>query len=210
MDQAAFDKAVTDGTWDWNDMYAGSQQDLQPPDPLVLETALALPPGRVLDVGCGAGGLLLALTEAGWQASGIDVARRAIAAERAVFAERGLSASLATANAATWTPETTFDLVTNSFALPNTKDEQTAALRMMRAAVAPGGTVVIKDFDPAMIAVTGLSAFHHATLDELVAPFDGFEILRAEVVDTPPHDHDGAGAHAGERWTASFVVARRG
>ena len=209
MDEATFKRALEDGTWDWNMMYDGTARDLEPPDPLVLETALALEPGRALDVGCGAGGLLLALAQAGWDVTGVDVADKAIRAAKAVFAERGLGAALHAGDAASWAPPTSYDLVTNCFALPQTRDEQAGALSMMRDAVAPGGTVVLKDFDPSMIAITGITQFHHPTVDELVAPFADFEILRAEIVDTPAHDHGGSGAHADERWSAAFVVARR-
>jgi hypothetical protein len=38
--------------------------------------------------------------------------------------------------------------------------------------------------------------------------FDGFDILRAEVVPTPEHDH-GQSTYGEETWTAALLVARR-
>lgn len=196
--------------YDWEHAYTGQASDLEPPDALILQTIEALAPGRSLDVGCGAGGLVVELASRGWRASGIDLAEGAIRSSRAALAERGLTATVEVADASHWRPGHPYDLVTCAFALPGTAEAQARALSMMRQAVAPGGHVILKDFDPGMQQVQPVfAAWHMLDIDEVRRAFDGFEVLAAEVVSTPPHDHDGSGAHAGEHWTAAFFHARR-
>ncbi len=194
--------------FDWNDIYSGEESDFMPPDPLVLELATQLPPGHVLDVGCGAGGLLASLADAGWVAHGVDVAPKAIEAARKVLGRRGIRAELEAANAATWTPPRTYELVTNSFALPITRAEQVEVYRMIREAVAPGGTVILKDFDTGMAGIGAFGGVDLVDVEHLRSAFEGFEVLRAEVVPTAVHDH-GQGSYGDATWTAALFVARR-
>ena len=202
------EQAFADGVFEWNDIYTGTAADYQEPDSLVLATVAELPPGRALDVGCGAGGLLVALAKAGWKVTGVDLAENAIRAAEGVLKRRGLAATLHAVDASQWRPTQSFDLITNCFALPNTKEQQAAALAMMKAALAPGGTVVVKDFDASMHRFKHFAAFHCPTVDELREAFEGFEIQRAEIVDMPVH-HQGEEPGTDERWTAALLVARR-
>jgi 2-polyprenyl-3-methyl-5-hydroxy-6-metoxy-1,4-benzoquinol methylase len=196
--------------FDWNDIYTGDVTDCGDPDPLVLETIAGLPTrGRALDVGCGAGGLVLALARGGWEVTGIDIAANAIQAARKVMDRHGVEAQLHAADAATWQPTKQYDLITNCFALPNTKSGQLSAMRMMQQALAPGGTLILKDFDASMRRPE-FAGFHLTAVDELTAGFDQLEIVRAEVVPTPVHHHGNKeAAAANEQWTAAFLVARK-
>ena len=163
-------------------------------------------PARALDVGCGAGGLVLALAELGWQVTGIDIAGKAITAARRVLEDHGAEAELSTADATKWQPPGQYDLITSSFAMPE-GEERSAVLRMIRSALAPGGVVAIKEFDPSMSRHSHFAGFDFVTIDELTAAFDGFEVERAEVVSTPVHEH--AEGSASEDWTAVLFIARR-
>jgi len=202
---------------DWNEGYSGEQGDYMAPDPLVLELASALTPGDVLDVGCGAGGLLVALGQRGWRAHGIDLAARAIEAATKIMEARGVEATLAVADASRWRPSRTYDLVTNTFALPVERAEQAQVCRMIREAVAPGGTVIVKDFDAGMHRIDAFRGCDLVELPDLLEAFAGFEILRGEIVATPVHDHSespdrpggGPGAERTSPWTAALLVARR-
>lgn len=194
--------------FNWDDIYTGQETDHLPPDPLMLELASAQPIGDVLDVGCGAGGLLAALGERGFRLHGVDVAPRAIEAAERVLSRRGLSAELRAVDAAAWTPSRSYDLVTNCFALPLTYEAQRAVFATIRDAVAPGGTVIIKDFDTNMNTVAQFAGIDLVEVAQLREAFDGFEILRAEVVSTPVHDH-GQGVDEDSEWTAALLVARR-
>jgi SAM-dependent methyltransferase len=202
------DRAIEDGNFVWNDIYSGTDADYSEPDELVLETVGPLPVGRALDVGCGAGGLVVALARRGWQTTGIDMADKAIRAAQKIVASLGLSADLRVADAASWRCPDRYDLVTNCFALPNTRADQARAMQMMTDALAPGGTVVVKDFDSTMRRFSWFATFHLPTVDELIAGCGGLDIVRAEVVETPAHHH-GEEAASDEPWTAALLVARK-
>lgn len=197
--------------FEWNDIYTGTTEDYMPPDLGMMELIKGLEPGTALDIGCGSGGLVVALLELGWEVRGVDIAANAIEAARKVLDTRGLQASLEVVNAAQWQPEGHFDLITNSFALPATQAEQTKVYTTIRNALAPGGRVLIKDFDAAMMKRKEFSGFHCPTIEELVSAFDGFDILQAEVKETPAHEHgpchqDG---HAPSPRTAALLYARK-
>jgi len=194
--------------FDWNDLYSGEEGDYMPPDALLLELVEGLTPGHALDVGCGAGGLMVALAKLGWRVHGIDVAKKAVEAAKKVLSRQGVQADLEVADAAGWRPSRTYDLVTNCFALPMSRADQVQVYRNMRDAVAPGGTVIIKEFDPQMRRLPAFSGFDPIAVEHLTEAFEGFEVLRAEVVDTPEHDH-GQGTYGEQTWTASLLVARR-
>lgn len=188
----------------WNDIYQGTTADYQPPDAHLLTIVEGLRPGAALDVGCGAGGLAVALAQRGWDVTGIDLAPRAIAAARAVARARDVAATFEVADASTWQPARTFDLVISSFALPDDRATRAPAFAMMRAALAPGGTVLIKDFDAAMARLPEFGPFELVTLEELESAFDGLEVLRSEVVETPAHSE--APTEDGP-WTAALFRA---
>jgi len=197
--------------FEWNDIYQGSSADYQPPDPELLRIVDALSPGRALDVGCGAGGLAVALAQRGWDVTGIDLAPNAIAAARAVAAEHEINARFETANASRWRPDQSYDLIVSSFALPDDRAARAPAFAMMKDALAWGGTVLIKDFDATMARFPHFDAFELVTVDELEQAFAGLEVERSEVVTTPAHveSDDGDDGDDGD-WTAALFVAKRG
>ncbi|TPV92910.1 MAG: class I SAM-dependent methyltransferase [Myxococcales bacterium FL481] len=193
-------------TFEWNDIYQGTSADYQPPDAELLAIVDGLRPGRALDVGCGAGGLAVALAQRGWEVTGIDLAPNAIAAARAIAADRGVSATFEAADASKWTTEDTYDLIVSSFALPDNRALRAPAFATMRTALAPGGTVLIKDFDSTMARLSHFAAFELVTVDELERAFPGLAVVRAEIVETPKHveaDDDDA------PWTAALFQATR-
>jgi SAM-dependent methyltransferase len=194
--------------FDWNEMYADKHTDCSAPDPLLLSIIETLPPGRVLDVGCGAGGLLAELADRGWTIAGVDIASKGIALARRVLTARGHSAELHVGDAAQWTPNAEYDLIVSSFALPASRADRARAYRMMRESLAAGGTVLLKDFDVSMKRPEFLPSYDMVTLDELTAAFDGLHIDRCEIVDTPVHDHAGE-KHQNERWTAALLQATK-
>lgn len=191
--------------FEWNDIYQGTTADYQEPDAQLLNIADGLRPGRALDVGCGAGGLAVALAERGWEVMGIDLAPNAIAAARAIAAQHGVTATFETANASIWKPDRTYDLIVSSFALPDDRAARAPAFAMMREALVPGGTVLIKDFDAAMARLPEFDAFELVTLDELAHAFAGLDVVRARIVETPAHPR----AAPDGPWTAALFQAKK-
>lgn len=199
-------ESIDPNNFEWNDIYTGQASDLQEPDAEILTIVESLSPGRALDVGCGAGGLVLALLERGWEVTGVDIAENAIAAARNVLAERDRKADLHVAVASSFRPSGRYDLVTCSFALPDTSAGQAKVFSMIRSVLEPGGTVVIKDFDSAMRQHAEFARFDCPSIAELLHAFEGFKVIRAEVVETPAHGQisDAAGV-----WTASLLHASK-
>lgn len=74
------------------------------PDPLVLEVAGALPLGRALDLGCGAGRNALGLAEAGWTVTGVDFSAVALDQLGSSAAARGVTVSTVRSDLLTFRP----------------------------------------------------------------------------------------------------------
>ena len=184
---------------EWDRRYADRQQlwSGRPNGALVAEVA-GLPPGRVLDVGCGEGADAVWLARRGWDVTGLDVSglaleRAAEHARDAGLAVRWVHAGLVEAAL----PAGSFDLVSAQYpALLRTPDS--AAERALLAAVAPGGVLLLVhhagmetqpvhdgDFDPADYVWPSMVA---ALLD------DDWEVELDEVRPRIAPD-GGAGAH---------------
>ena len=137
----AGDPAVRE-EWDRRYGEAGQLWSGQANGALVAEVA-GLPPGRVLDVGCGEGADAIWLAQRGWDVTGLEVsavalARAAVHAQAAGAAVRWLHAGLVEAAL----PPASFDLVSAMYpALLRTPDG--AAERALLAAVAPGGVLLL-------------------------------------------------------------------
>lgn len=74
-------------------MYAGGSVPWDHPDPPpeVLDFTATLPPGRVLDLGCGLGRASIYLARLGWQVDGVDFVPQAIATARQRAKAAGVS-----------------------------------------------------------------------------------------------------------------------
>ena len=59
-----------------------------------------------------------------------------------------------------------------------------------------------------MKRVKFFATFDLVTVEELTAGFDGLNIIKAEVVDTPVHDHRTGKGQPEERWTAALLQAQ--
>jgi SAM-dependent methyltransferase len=96
-----------------------------------------LPPGRLLDVGCGRGDLAEWFAERGWQVAGVEPSE--YAAKQA--AERGIEVHRGTLDDAPWAPES-FDAITFSHVLEHVPDPLTT-LRQVLALLRPAGIVAV-------------------------------------------------------------------
>lgn len=194
------------GGADWDDVYLGGGTDTGPLDHQLLAQALALAPGRVLDLGCGAGGNLIGLARRGWTATGVDSSSMAIRSARISADNAQVTVRLVQADMLTWTSQGLYDLVISSYSLPPRGPARDALLSIACRSLAPGGTLTVGEWDADGAA--GGDPDHYATLTELTDALVDLEIVRAESVDADP----GIGGRADVRtgaWRAVQVVARR-
>lgn len=103
----------------WEERYAGTDRVWSGRvNPVLAQTAAALPPGRALDLGCGEGGDAVWLAQQGWHVTGVDLSPTATSRAAAAAADRGIPShqiSFIAADLASWAPQDAFDLVTSSF-----------------------------------------------------------------------------------------------
>ena len=194
------------GGADWDDVYLGDGSDTQRLDHKLLAEALVLPPGRVLDLGCGAGGNLIGLARRGWTATGVDLSARAIRSARISADRAQVTARLVQVDMLTWRSQGFYDLVISSYSLPPRGPTRDTLLCIARRVLAPGGTLIVGEWDEEGAA--GGDPDHFATVAELTGALADLEIVRAESVDA----HPGIGGRESVRtgaWRAVRVVARR-
>jgi len=113
------------------------------PSPFVASVldSLAPPHGRALDVACGGGRHALSAAARGYRVTAVDYARPALVGLRAAAAARGLAIDALVADVETWPiPPARFDLVMVVDFLWR------PLLPALRAAVAPGGVLVVETF----------------------------------------------------------------
>lgn len=119
---------------DWNDRYRNREELDDAPAQLLIKAAADLPPGRALDLACGAGRNALWLQEHGWEVVGIDGAVEAVKLAN----EKGIDARLQDLEDGTPLPfdDESFDLVAILFYLHRPLFAE--AKRVLRR----GGTIV--------------------------------------------------------------------
>lgn len=168
----------------WDETFRDDPHSPHVPD-YFLDVLLAeLPVGTALDLGCGKGDNALKLARRGWTVTGVDIAPTAVELANRAAEEEGLAAQFIAADSTRWQPPRTYDLVLSTYALPG--GEATAAvLATARRALAPGGRLVVAEWDRSMAGPWGFAAEELATIDDLVAMVDGLAIETADVRHIP-------------------------
>lgn len=177
---------------DWEAAYAGDIPDT-PVDHDLMRVAQTLEPGTALDLGCGSGQNGLWLGARGWRVHGVDIARGAVERAQTAAANTGLEATFERADITTWRTEQRYDLVISTYALPSRGPGRVHALGVARDAVAPGGTLLLAEFDESLAESGWMAADHLVSLDEIMVSLPGFDLEQAEVRVTE-HRH-GSDAH---------------
>jgi SAM-dependent methyltransferase len=180
---------------DWNRKHgeAGPLFGVEPNRFLVAEAA-DLPPGRALDLACGAGRNAVWLAERGWTVTGADFSDVALATARALAAERGVDVDWVQADLRDWEPTPrAFDLVA-VFYLQLPAEELRPVLARAAEGVAPGGTLLVVGHD-----LQNLNGGHGGpkdprvlfTPEDVAAELPGLEVEKAERVLRPVETEDG-------------------
>jgi SAM-dependent methyltransferase len=112
----------------------------------LARVAVALAPGRALDLGCGEGADALWLARRGWQVTAVDISVTALERGRAAALKAGLPPERiewVAADLATWQPEETFDLVSACFLQSPVPIPRSQILRRAADVVAPSGSLLV-------------------------------------------------------------------
>ncbi|GAB2668357.1 class I SAM-dependent methyltransferase [Nocardia goodfellowii] len=120
---------------------------LRPFEEILVDTARALSPRQVLDVGCGTGGTTLAVAAAlgSSQVLGVDISEPMIAAAQARAAQHDTRATFLRADAQTHSFEPNFDLIMSRFGVMFFENPVRAFTNLRRAATGELRCVVWRD-----------------------------------------------------------------
>ena len=149
----------------------------------LIEVASAMAPGKALDLGCGEGQNAVWLAERGWIVQAVDMSPGAVAEARDYAAAAGVDRTIVfdVADVAGWTPVSRYDLVYCTFALPARGMGRSRMLDMAAAAVAPGGTILITDFDASLRRDGWMAEKYLVSVEELERHLGGFRVEQAGV-----------------------------
>jgi 2-polyprenyl-3-methyl-5-hydroxy-6-metoxy-1,4-benzoquinol methylase len=180
---------------DWNRKHgeAGLLFGVEPNRFLVAEVE-GMPPGRALDVACGAGRNAVWLAERGWAVTGVDFSDVALGNARRLAGERGVDVEWIQADLREWEPAgRTFDVVAVLY-LQLPAEERRPVLARAAEALAAGGMLLVVGHD-----LQNLNGGYGGpkdprvlfTPEDVVAELPGLEIVKAERVLRPVETEDG-------------------
>jgi SAM-dependent methyltransferase len=160
---------------DWDKRYRAGEHIYDEPHPLIPRFAAKFPPGRALDLACGAGRHALWLAEHGWQVTAVDSSRSAIEILQQKADDRGVPVHSVLA-----------DLERHEFKIERGAYDlivivnylQRDLLGAIRAGVRSGGAVIaviaMVDDDP---GVRPMNPDYLMNPGELSAEFRGWQLL---------------------------------
>ena len=181
---------------DWDRRYAGSELLwTAAANRFLVAEASGLNPGRALDLACGEGRNAVWLAEQGWQVTGVDFSRVALAKAAKLAAGRGVEAEWVQADLRGYEPAPgTYDLVVVLY-LQVPAADRTTVMRRAAAALAPGGCLLVVAHDASNIEHGWGGPQDPAVLygaDDVAADLgDGIELERAEIVHRPVEHPEG-------------------
>jgi SAM-dependent methyltransferase len=149
----------------------------------LIEVASALAPGKALELGCGEGQNAIWLAERGWIVNAVDASPGAISDAREYAAAAGVDGTIvfSVADLPSWAPVSRYDLVFCAFALPARGMGRSRMLETAAAAVAPGGTILVTEFDASLRRDGWMAEKYLVSVEELERHLGGFRIDHAGV-----------------------------
>ncbi len=179
----------------WDELYSGEALLWsEAPNEFVAAQIGGLPPGRALDIACGEGRNTVFLAELGWEATGVDFSRAALAKAERLARAHGVTPRFLEADVSTFVPDgSAFDLVVVCY-LHLPPDELRPVLERAAAALAAGGTLVVVGHDRENLA-RGVGGPRDPEIlyrpEEIAASLGALEIELAEVVERTVETTDG-------------------
>jgi SAM-dependent methyltransferase len=153
------------------------------PNPLLVEFAAALAPGRALDLGAGEGRNAIWLAKRGWRVTALDVSAVGLARAADRAADEGVELDRVVADWREYDPPaSSIDLAVITFMHPQ-PHERVAMFESVRETLVPGGHLFIVGVDLAEHGRRGPpDADRLYTPQRLSSALQAFELLRCESV----------------------------
>ncbi|MFI0730927.1 class I SAM-dependent methyltransferase [Streptomyces sp. NPDC021225] len=140
--------STTDAVAFWDSVYAARPAAGDPrPNARLTEMVTGLPPGDVLDLGCGEGGDALWLAGQGWQVTATDISAVAVERLAALARSHGLGdrVSAVRHDLHTSFPSGRFDLICAHYLHTPLDLDRATVLRSAAHALRPGGRLLVVD-----------------------------------------------------------------
>jgi thioredoxin reductase/SAM-dependent methyltransferase len=167
----------------WEDFYRTGDRWSGRANPVLVEVAADLEPGRALDLGCGEGGDARWLAEHGWQVTAVDISATVL--ERAAARVGDARIDWQRHDLAHSFPEGAFDLVSAQYFHSPVEFPRAQVLRRAAQAVAPGGLLLIVGHAGAPSWSNHSGETHFPTPEEVLAelalPSGEWRVERADL-----------------------------
>ena len=191
----------------WDDRYSTSELIWTGRANQFVEAHLAdLEPGTAIDLGAGEGRNAVWLAARGWTVTAVDFSQVGLDKAQRLAEDHGVTIATACADATTWQPDGSVDLVVLSYLqLPSA--QQRVVMEHAATWLAPGGTLFVIAHDR-----SNVEQGHGGppspdvcyTVEESVAALDTLDITTAEVIERHVDTPDGM-----KTALDTLVIARR-